>query len=342
MITIKDIAREAGVAPSTVSRVLTNHPRISVETKRKVREIMERLNYHPNIMAQSLVSKTTNTLAILLPRPAEELFQDVFFGELLRGILACSSKYQYDTLLTSTSSIIDEDDLINRLVLGRRVDGIILLSSRLDDALIKRLNEMNFPTVIIGRTDEEHQLLSVDTDNVQASYDATMHLIQLGHKNIGFIGGYSDLTVSIDRLDGYKLAMQKSKLPINPEWLMDSDYLQQSGFRAISQLFNQPNRPTALVVMDDHLAFGILRAMNELGFQCPQDMSIVSFNNIPLAEMASPPISSIDVGTYQLGYTASQLLVKTLTQSSTYQSERIIIPHRLIMRESSLNFLTNS
>jgi len=339
MITIKDIAREAGVSPSTVSRVLSNHERISEETKRKVRDIMIKLNYHPNIMAQSLVSKTTNTFAILLPRPAEELFQDVFFGELLRGILASSSKHHYDTLLTSTSSTYDEDELINRLVLGRRVDGVILLSSRLEDKLIKRLNELNFPTVIIGRTEEEQQLLSVDTDNVQASFDATTHLINQGHKKIGFIGGSSNLTVSIDRLEGFKLAMNKAQLPINEDWLMDSDYLQQSSFRAISTFFQDENRPTALVVMDDHLAFGILRTMNELDIKCPKQISLVSFNNIPLAQMASTPLSSIDIGTYQLGYTASQLLIKRLTQPSTVLNERVIIPHRLVIRESSLNYI---
>lgn len=337
MITIKDIAREAGVAPSTVSRVLSNHPRISNETKQKVKEIMDRLNYHPNIMAQSLATKTTNTLAILLPRPAEELFQNVFFGELLRGILAYTSKYKYDTLLTSTSSTVDEEELIHRLVLGRRIDGIILLSSRINDPLIKRLNDLNFPTVIIGRTEEDHQLLSVDTDNIQASYDATMHLINQGHKKIGFIGGISNLTVSIDRLKGYKQAMQHAQLQINQEWLMESEYLQQSGFRGISTLIEQSNAPSAFIVMDDHLAFGILRTLNELGVQCPSQISIVSFNNIPLAELASPPLSSIDVGTYQLGYTASQLLIKKLTHTENNTKERVIIPHRLIMRESSLN-----
>src|SRR5690606_24862775 len=232
-------------------------------------------------------------------------------------------------------------ELINRLVLGRRIDGIILLSSRVDDPLIKRLNELTFPTVIIGRTDVEHQLLSVDTDNVQASYDATMHLIKQGHTKIGFIGGDTSLTVSIDRLNGYKLAMKQAGLTLNEDWLMDSYYLEQSAFRSVSMLVQGENHPTALIVMDDHLAFGILRAMNEMGIECPKHISLVSFNNIQLAELASPPLTSIDIGTYQLGYTASQLLVKKLTQPTSVTTERVIIPHKLVMRESSLKYINS-
>lgn len=338
MITIKDIAREAGVSPSTVSRVISNNTRISKETSLRIKKLMDEMGYHPNVMAKSLASKSTKTLAIVLPRPAEELFQDFFFGELLRGILAHSTKLGYDMLLSAASSPSDEVETISRLVQGRRVDGVILLSSREDDPLIYLLSELNFPTVLIGRTNKVDNIITVDTNNEEAAFDATTHLINQGHKRIAFVNGPRNLTVSQDRLTGYKLAMEKAELHINNDWLIEGELLQQSGFRAMSLVMEMAERPTALVVIDDVTSFGIIRGLEQLGYQVPNDISLVSFNNIALAEHASPPISSVDIGTYQLGYSASHLLIKAITDEQLPQL-RTLIPHRLMLRESSINTL---
>lgn len=338
MITIKDIAREAGVSPSTVSRVISNNSRISKETSDRIKVIMEQMGYHPNVMAKSLASRSTKTLAIVLPRPAEELFQDFFFGELLRGILAHSTKLGYDMLLAAASSPSDEVDTITRLVQGGRVDGVILLSSREDDPLIYLLSELSFPTVLIGRTNKVHNIITVDTNNEEAAFDATTHLINQGHKRIAFVNGPLNLTVSQDRLSGYKLAMKKADLHIDTDWLIEGELLQQSGFRAMSLVMEMPERPTAMVVIDDVTTFGVIRGLEQLGYHVPSDISLVSFNNIALAEHASPPISSVDIGTYQLGYSASHLLIKAITDEQLPQL-RTLIPHRLMVRESSINTL---
>ncbi|WP_127498775.1 LacI family DNA-binding transcriptional regulator [Paenibacillus glycanilyticus] len=336
MVTIKDIAKAAGVSPSTVSRVVSNHPRISKETSAKVKKIMEEMGYHPNVMAKSLVSKTTKTLAIMLPRPAEELFQDFFFGELLRGILTHSTRAGYDMLLTTATSAHDETETISRLVFGRRVDGVILLSARVNDPLIRYLNEQDFPSILIGRAGEEYsRVMTVNNDNIQAAYDATQHLIKQGHSRIGFVSGPTNLTVSNDRMEGYKKAMREAGLPMQSEWIVEGEFLQESGFRAMSFIMGLPERPTGLVVIDDVVAFGVLRGLTEIGYKVPDDISLVSFNNIALSELATPPISSVDIGTYQLGYTASQLLIRQIQDEPIHQSD-VIIPHRLIVRESSV------
>lgn len=339
MVTIKDVAKAAGVSPSTVSRVVSNHPRISKATSIKVKKFMDEMGYHPNAMAKSLVSKTTQTLAIMLPRPAEELFQDFFFGELLRGILTHSTRAGYDMLLTAATNDHDETETISRLVFGRRVDGVILLSARVNDPLIGYLNEQNFPSVLIGRSDESHSnILSVNNNNIQASYDATQHLIMQGHTRIGFVTGPSSMTVSLDRMEGYRQALDEADLPFQTEWIVEGEYLQESGYRAMSSIMDLPNRPTGLVVIDDVVAFGVLRGLTEIGYTVPDDISLVSFNNIALSELATPPISSIDIGTYQLGYTASQMLVRLIHGEPTHQSS-LIIPHRLIVRESSIHHI---
>lgn len=335
MVTIKDIARLAGVSPSTVSRVVSNHPRISPETSRKVKAIMEEQGYHPNVMAKSLVSKTTQTLGIMLPRPAEELFQNYFFGELLRGIVTQATRMNYDLLMTTATSSSDEVNTISRLARGRRVDGVLLLASKRDDPLIAFLSKEKFPFVLIGRSEAYPDAAMVDNNNIQTAYDATNHLIAQGHERIGFVSGPPDLTLSHDRLLGYQKALSEHGLETRAEWIVEGEFLQESGFRAMSQFMSLPERPTAMVVIDDNVAFGVLRGLSELGYRVPDDISLVSFNNIALSELASPPLSSVDIGTYQLGYTAVQSLLRVIHEEPIHQNP-VIIPHRLIVRESSM------
>lgn len=332
-VTIKDVAKAAGVSPSTVSRVISKHPRISRATSTKVMKIMEELGYHPNIMAKSLVSRTTRTIGMILPRPAEELFQNFFFSEFIRGIVTQASRAGYDVLMTSGASEREEVEAITRIVKGRRVDGIVLLSSRRHDPVVAFLHDEKFPYVLIGRSDEYQDVLSVDNDNVQAAFDATNHLIDLGHTRIGFVSGPSHLVVSLDRLKGYQQALEKASLPANKHWVVESEFLQESGYRAISMIMNQPERPTALVVIDDIVAVGVLRGLTEAGYSIPKDISIIGFNNISMAELTNPPLTSVDIGIYQMGVTASQALLRQIQNEGTVNS-RLVVPHRLILRES--------
>jgi len=334
-VTIKDVAKRAGVSPSTVSRVISRHPRISKETVERVTRVMEELGYHPNSMAKGLVSKAAHILGVILPRPADELFQNYFFHEVLRGILAPANRSGYDLLIASGSSESDELETVKRLVRGRRVDGIILLSSRSKNPVAAFLNEARFPFVIIGRSPDFPDALTVDNDNVQAAYDAARHLINLGHERIGFVSGPRDLTVSQDRLAGYRRAMEEAGLKISEDWIIEGEFLQETGYRAMSMLMNLPERPTALVVIDDIVAFGVLHALSELGFSVPGDMCLVGFNNIPLSEHSSPPLSSVDIGMYQIGYMTSQTLIRKIAGEPLHQT-RVIIPHRLVVRASSV------
>ncbi|WP_059049939.1 LacI family DNA-binding transcriptional regulator [Paenibacillus senegalimassiliensis] len=336
-VTIKDVAKKAGVSPSTVSRVLSNHPRISVETSQKVKLIMDQLGYHPNMMAKSLVSKTTNSICIMLPKSAEELFSNFFFMELIRGIVTQASRLGYDVLISSGANEKEEIDSVSRLLNGRRVDGVILLYSRQNDPVIDFLEQGGHPFVVIGRSEQYPDILTVDNDNVQASYDATKHLISLGHERIGFVSGPPELVVSKDRLKGYQAALKDAELECRPEWIVEGEFLQDSGYRAMSFFMNLPNRPTALVTIDDVVAFGVLRGLHELKYKVPEDLCLVSFNNIPLAELSTPPLSTMDIGIYNLGYTASQVLIQSVqTGLAQVQPKRQLIPHRLMIRDSSM------
>ncbi|MNJ49570.1 HTH-type transcriptional regulator MalR [compost metagenome] len=299
---------------------------------------MEQLGYHPNIMAKSLVSKTTNSICIMLPKSAEELFSNYFFMELIRGIVTQASRLGYDVLISTGANEKEELEGVSRLLNGGRVDGVILLYSRTDDPVIDFLHENAHPFVLIGRSDQFSDILSVDNDNVQASYDATKHLISMGHERIGFVSGPPDLVVSKDRLKGYMNALADAGLESRAEWIVEGEFLQESGYRAMSFFMNLPNRPTAIVLIDDVVAFGILRGLHELKYKVPEDLCLVSFNNIPLSELSNPPLSSMDIGIYNLGYTASQVLIQSIRNNNEplYQN-RHIIPHRLMIRESSVH-----
>ncbi len=334
-VTIKDVALKAGVSPSTVSRVIAGSGRISAGTIERVRHAMTALGYHPNRTAQSLVKRTTDTIGIVLPRPADELFLNTFFPELIRGIVARAARAGYDILMTAGTTEQEEVEAMQRMVRSRRVDGMIVLRSRLGDPIIRLLEEERFPYVLIGRNGDMTNTLSVDTDNVKASYDATTHLIAQGHQWIGFVSGPSNLMVSRDRLEGYHKAMTDAGLTVRQDWIVEGEFLQESGYRAMSYIMGLPHPPTALVIIDDVVAFGVMRGLTELGYRIPEDLCLVSFNNIPLAELASPPLTSVDIGIYQLGYTASQLLLEYMT-TGTPSIHRHIVPHRLIVRESSI------
>jgi DNA-binding LacI/PurR family transcriptional regulator len=238
-------------------------------------------------------------------------------------------------MLTTGTTEHEELEAVTRLVKGRRVDGVILLFSRRNDPLISFLREHEFPFVLIGRNMDFPNILSVDNNNVQAAYDATGHLIAQGHKRIGFVSGPPNLMVSMDRIEGYLQALHEAGLESKPEWIVEGDFLQETGYRAMSFFMSLPERPTAIVTIDDIVALGVLRGVTELGYRVPQDLSLVGFNNIMMSELSSPPLSSIDIGIYQMGYTASQTLIRAVKEEPIHQN-RIIIPHRLIVRESSL------
>ncbi len=331
--TIKDVAMKAGVSPSTVSRVISNHPRISEETKRKVRQAMEELGYHPNAVARSLVKRSADAIGVLIPSTTEEFFMNPFFSEALRGISDVARREGFDLLLATSDSGKEDVKSLTRMIYGKRVDGVLLLSSRMHDPLMQVLQEHPFPATLLGRPEEQTSMAWVNNDNVEACYRATRHLIQLGHKRIGFIFGDESLLVTRDRLEGYRKALEEADIPLDKRLLFSSPFLEQGGYLGAMRFMALSNRPTAVVAADDLFAFGAMRAAGELGYRIPDDLAIVGFNNVRLAEISNPPLTSMDVHIYELGTTIAELLVAQIrNEEQTGQS--IIIPTELVVRQS--------
>lgn len=334
VVTIKDVAREANVAPSTVSRVIANNPRISEQTKRRVKEVMDQLGYYPNLQARSLVAKSTQTIGVIMPNSAYHAFRNPFFPEVLRGISMYAHESKYGIYLSTGSTEEEIHDEVLSMVMGRRVDGILLLYSRVNDRTMNYLEEIGFPFTVVGRpSSNEERITFVDNDNICITKQVTNYLIEHGHKNIAYVGINPDFVVTNDRINGYKTALEGAGLPINDAYLVHEKLVNEHGRDAICSLMELEVPPTALVTQDDLMAYEIISHLEKLNIKVPDDISIVSFNNLSLSEHSKPPLTSVDIGTFQLGHVATQCLIEKIENPETLP-KRITIPTKLIERES--------
>ncbi|MDB1949461.1 LacI family DNA-binding transcriptional regulator [Clostridium tertium] len=329
-VTIKDVAREANVATSTVSRVLSNSHKISDKTKEKVNEAIKKLNYTPNIIARGLANNRTRILAVILPKEAEDIFSNPFFVQAMKGISIYAQKENYYIMYAFKQEGKDDNEWFKKFIDSNLVDGICLLNSKEKDDTINYLNDIEFPFVVIGRPDEVNNVLWVDNNNVKAMYDLVQMLIDYGHKEIAFIGAKANLNVSRDRLKGYKQALIDNRIEIKNSLIYEAEeFTQSNGSYAINKILDS-NRPTAVVATDDLLAFGAQETLNELGVK---NMSIAGFNNIPMSEYQNPPLSSVDINAEELGFYATKLIIDRLEEKISNRNS-YIIDTKLIERES--------
>lgn len=332
--TINDVAREAGVAASTVSRVLADSPRISAETKERINKIIKELDYHPNIIARSLASKSTNIVAILIPELTEKAFRHPFFPEIIRGITAMAHKCGYNILLTSVPDVREERKYIRDLINGRIASGLIMLASRTKDPCIAELKKSRFPFVVVGRPQIDEDINWVDNNNMSISYDLTKHLIDQGHRKIAFVGLTPEFVVTMDRYEGYKKALQENDIAINPNLVLNGKYIDDAGYELAERLDAPGSAYTAVICCDDLIAFGFMKYLNEKGIKIPDDVAVAGFNNFSLCEYTTPTLTSVKVNEYDLGAKAFQILYSNI-EEGVKSFNRSIIPAELIIRNST-------
>ncbi|WML47155.1 LacI family DNA-binding transcriptional regulator [Neobacillus sp. PS3-34] len=330
-ITIRDVAREANVAPSTVSRVIANSSKISEKTKKRVREVMEKLDYYPNYQARSLAAKSTETIGIIMPNSAYYSFQNPFFPEVLRGICTSAHACRFGIYLSTGS---DEDEIFEEvvsMVQGRRVDGIILLYSRVNDRTLNFLADSDLPFTIVGRPFENSEKITfVDNDNVSTTKQVTNYLIELGHRNIAFVGGNLNFVVTIDRLNGYKAALEEAGVPYLDNYVILG---KMKGSETLQSLLSLKTPPTAIVTQDDLFAYEMISHLEGLKVKVPEDVSIISFNNLTLSNHSKPPLTSVDINIFELGFQAAECLIGKI-KNPDMQPKKITIPTQLIERKS--------
>ena len=329
-VTIKEVAKLANVSPSTVSRVIADNPRISDATKQKVYKAMKEIDYHPNAIARSLVCKTTKTIGLILPSGDEDLFVNPFFIQIMRGISHYAQKKGYYIMYTYSDNEDEEVEYITSLMNTRRVDGIILPTVRKDDKCIAYLKQADYPFVVIGKPENIQGISWVDNDNFHAMYSVVNFLIQKGERKIAFIGGSTSLNVTINRLEGYKKAIESIGVEIDEDMIEVAEFTEKSGYDAMKKILSK-SKPTAVVTTDDLIAFGASKAISE---SSDHHISIVGFNNTPLAAYRNPTLSSVDINSEELGYFAVKLLINKLENQETYINN-YLIDTKLVEREST-------
>ncbi|WP_226086249.1 LacI family DNA-binding transcriptional regulator [Mesobacillus sp. S13] len=333
-VTIKDVAKAAGVSPSTVSRVIADHPHINEVTKKRVRKVMEKLGYHPNFQARSLVVRSTETIGIVMPNSATQALQNPFFPEVIRGISMKAHEHQFGVYLTT--GITDEEifQQVVSMVQGGRVDGIILLYSKTDDKIMNYLLERKFPFTVIGRPSKNAERITfVDNDNIYITKQVTDYLIKLGHQRIAFIGVNLEHVFTIDRLEGYKQALHEANIQYDEKYVIHEQCLKSGGKQGILKFLSSHEPPTALVVADDFTAIELMSYSEELNIKVPEEISIVSFNDVPLTEHMKPQLTSVNIDIFQLGFEAANCLIEIIKNPDALP-KRVTIPARMIERKS--------
>ncbi|MEG0294120.1 LacI family DNA-binding transcriptional regulator [Enterococcus sp.] len=333
-ITVKDVAKKAGVATSTVSRVINNHPSISEETKRKVRKVMDELGYTPNLAARNLGKKTASAIGVVLPPlNTKERLGNPFYLETIETIneearkfnmsVAVASARDFDTLLAN----------VEQMHRQKQVDGFILTYSDKYDPIITYLIEKKIPFTLIGQPyTQEESIVYVDNDNQLLGKQATDHLIDKGHQRILFITNTTHENLYFERYFGYQKALMMANLPLFPV----VSFEETQDYPEFLEVL-QETKATALVVIDDLFAVRIIQLAQLLGYKVPDDLSVISFNNSIFTTLTHPYLTSIDIDVASLGSIATQQLMAQLTNQEMHSSLRVVVPHELIQRETVLN-----
>ncbi|WP_138416247.1 LacI family DNA-binding transcriptional regulator [Aquibacillus sediminis] len=336
-VTIKDVAKKANVAPSTVSRVISDSPNISERTKRKVRKVMDEMGYYINLNARVLVQQSTQNIGIVMKNSTVESLHDPFFPVVLQGISSYANKQEFSISLTTgdTEEAIFHD--VEKMVQGKRVDGIIVTYSKDNDKVVPYLLKCGIPFVVVGKpVIHTNEVMYVNNDNVQAAKEATEYLIQLGHDKIAFIAGDKEFEVSGSRTRGYKEAMQAHNLEVKDEYIKHSTNM-ESVENIVYQLLALSERPSAIIGTDDLATLHIMSVLRKNNINVPEDMSLISFNNTMVAKLVNPAVTSVDTNIFQLGYESARTLIEEIKEKSTFPKS-VIIPTKLEIRDSCRSY----
>lgn len=333
-ITIKDVAKLAGVSPSTVSRTCANHPSISNETKEKVRKAMDELGYEPNFQASNLASKISKTIGIVLPVSDSEMYKNAFHLEAMRGIGQYCNQQQYMCTLVTGDTEKELIHVIRSMAKSGKVDGFIMLYSRKDDKVLEYLCNEGITFVLIGKAPiHTNQVVYVDNDNVSAAKEATDYLIDLGHEKIAFLCTDAKSMFIQDRKNGYMLSLTEHQIPFNPDYCVEQSYYHTDNNGELEALLHSDNPPSAILVSDDILALAVEETLVQLNKRIPEDITLMAFNNSLFTKITRPPLTCIDVNPYQLGIEAASQVINHV-ENPNLLATKIIVPHKIIERKS--------
>jgi LacI family transcriptional regulator len=326
---MRDVAERAGVSVTSVSHVINETRPVSYELRERVLAAMEELGYHPNRLARSLRSGKTHTIGTIVPDSA-----DPFFAEVARGIEDTAFENGYSLILCNSDANLDKEAFYTDVLVEKQVDGILFLAAGGSTERILDLQQRGMPVVVVDRELPAVHVDSVVTDNAGGGWSATRHLIDLGHRRIGYIAGPSDLTLSEYRSTGYRKALEEAGIAVDENLVVRGAFDFESGYRAARQLLTNSQRPTAIFACNDLMAIGAICAAVELGLRVPEDLSVIGYDDVPLASYSNPPLTTIAQPIYDLGVVAASMLLERLHDPGR-PARRIVLDVELQIRRST-------
>jgi len=330
--TLKDIAEKIGRSVTTVSRALNDYEDVSPKTRERVKQIAAEMGYQPNIYAQRLQKRRTDTIGFIIPTFGPR-FSDPFFSEFLAGIGNMASSLGYDLLVSTQAPGNGEMHTYRQMVTRHRVDGFICIRTRRDDERVNYLIETEFPFVAFGRVDTHDNYAYVDVDGVCGMGLVVEHLVSLGHKRIAAIFPDLNYRFSKERLQGLQERLQQFGLELLADYIRISDLTQNGGYQQAKELLTLPNPPTAIAACNDLMAFGAISAAQDLGLVVGKDVAITGFDDTPLAEHFHPPLTTVHQPVYQIGSMVCEILIERI-QNGTQDIKQVMIQPELMIRRS--------
>jgi LacI family transcriptional regulator len=329
-LTLEDIAKKAGVSRSTVSRVVNNHPNISKKVRTRVMKIIEETGYRPNAAARALVSQRSLTIGLVLPHTVSALFADPYYPLLIKGISKACNQLEYMLALFLASSKEDEKLIFTRIQDRGLLDGVLVQSGHHGNLqIIDQLVQSQTPVVVIGRPFEPEKVSYVDVDNVNAAYNAILHLLRLGYQRIATITGPLESTAGMDRLDGYRKAFAAFDREVDPGLIMEGDFTEQGGYNSMRALLAK--NPDAVFAASDVTAIGAIRLLQEKGLEVPKDIAIIGFDDIPIPTLSSIQLTTVRQPVEELGVAAVELLID-LIENGVNPPRHKIMDSELVIR----------
>jgi LacI family transcriptional regulator len=330
MSTISDVAKRAGVSTMTVSRVINNSGYTSQETQERVIKAIGELGFVPNALARSLRFKQTKTIALVLTD-----ITNPFFTTLARGVEDAASENGFTVMFSNTDESEAEEAEHLTTLLQKQVDGVLLVPAGSSNESIVYLQERNTPVVVLDRRVPGVLVDTVRCDSTPGAYEITRHLLDLGHRRIAMLSGPLGISTSADRAAGYQKAMEEAGIAIDPCWLHYGSFTQSSGYELARAILTLQPRPTAIFAGNNFIAIGAYTALREAGLRIPDDISLVTFDDLPSQLVLEPFLTTVDQPAYEMGYQATQLLLAHLGGEPPAEPKEIILPTHLIIRNSS-------
>ena len=337
-VTIKDIARELGISPSTVSRALKNHPDISAETKKAVHELAEKLNYQPNIVALSLRHRKTNTIGVVIPEIVH-----YFFSTVISGIESVAYEAGYNVILTQSNESAQREATDLKALFNSRVDGMLISISRETNHYehIESILAKDVPVVFFDRSYDNPNTSKVLVDDYEGAYEAVKHLIEQGCRRVAHLEMAPGLAIAEDRKRGYVDALKDHNLPVDEKLtiICPSGSL-EDGQRAAEQLLSLKTLPDSIFANNDLLAFGAMQVIKKRGLKIPDDIAIVGYSNWFFSALTDPPLSSVHQPGFEMGMEAARLLISQIEMKEKGGKEIVpekkVLKTHLVIRDSSL------